>query len=178
MSESGQKWIQYLDALVGLSVVFTLIVLIVEVRGNSLVIERQIRTEHNTGIVAPLIATNELLSAYEKIKTRDGWEADIRAFTDHYGLEPREAIAWTRMLLGIWWQREIDYLTSGPSDELADSVRGLLAYPDNALFWTFNGDSFDPDFRAFVERQRELIPAEEVPVTSRSSFPSSEPDGD
>ena len=78
---------------------------------------------------------------------------------DDYGLAPAEAVAWTRMLYGIWWQRELDYLTMGSSDELAKSVRGLLGDPDNALFWTINSSGFDPGFQAFVERQRELAPA-------------------
>ena len=174
MSESRHKWLQYLDALVGVSVVFTLMVLIYEVRGNSLLIERQIRAERNMSIVAPLIATTELLSAYEKIKTRDGWEPDIRSFIDYYGLEPAEAVAWTRMLLGVWWQRELDYVTTGPSDELAESVRGLLGYSDSRLFWSFNRTDFDPGFQAFVERQRESVPADKSAEAMRLPSPATE----
>lgn len=116
-------------------------------------IERQIRAEYNNSIVAPLISTPELLTAYEKVKTQDGWEPDIRAFMEQYKLEPAEAVSWTRMLSGIWWGMEIDYLTRGPSPELAKAVSGLLHFPDNQLYWQENRTGFEPGFTVYVDRQ-------------------------
>ncbi|MDX1626103.1 MAG: hypothetical protein R3323_06285 [Wenzhouxiangellaceae bacterium] len=158
MSDARSRLFQYLEAVVGVSVVLTLIVLVIEVRGNSLMIERQIRSERANNIVAPLLAQEELLSAYGKVKALDGWEPDFRDFMDHYGLAPAEAIVWSRMLLGIWWALEVDYLTTGASPELREQVRGLLAFPDNRLFWEHQGSFFDPGFQAFVEAQGESGP--------------------
>jgi len=152
MSDRPNKWFQVLDAVTGLAVVATLVVLIVEVRVNTRMTERQIMLDRAANVSEPFISSAELLEAYELIKEKDGWEPDIQRFMDEYDLEPRQAIAWTRFLYVNWWTLEVDFLTSGPSDRLRDDVTGLLEYPDNRLFWDENRAGFSAAFRTFVDR--------------------------
>ena len=153
LNAERKTWLQYLDAIVGISVVLSLIVLIIEVRDNSLALERQVYAERVASVAAPLISTTHLLSAYRKVKTKDGWEPTIQNLMDEYGMEPEEAIAWSRMLLGIWRGLENDYLTLGDSETLRTSVGNLLYFPDNRLYWQDNREWFDPGFRAIVETE-------------------------
>ena len=157
MNAERKNWLRYLDALVGISVVLSLIVLIIEVRGNSLALERQVYAERIAAVAAPLISEDQLLSAYRKVKSKDGWEPTIQSLMDEYGMEPEEAIAWSRMLLVIWRGLESDYLTLGDSEALRESVRNLLYFPDNRLYWKDNQPWFDEGFRAIVEAE---MPAE------------------
>ena len=145
-------WLQRIEVITGLSVVVTLVVLIVEVRTNTREIQRQIFIDRVANIAAPFVSGPELLQAYERIKSKDGWEPDNRAFMDRYELEPAQAIAWTRFLMINWAGLEADFLASGPSERLARQVRGLLVFPDNQLLWETGTLGFTPGFRAYVEQ--------------------------
>ena len=147
------RWLQHVEVLTGLSVIVTLIVLIAEVRTNTQAIERQVLLDRMSSVAGPFTSGPELLQAYERNKELDGWEPGNVAFMERYGLEPAQAIAWTRFLLINWGGIEANFLTSGPSEELSRQIVGLMAFPDNRLFWETHAAVFDPAFETYVEEQ-------------------------
>jgi len=146
------KLLQYVEMITGVSVVVTLIILIVEVRTNTQMVERQLLMDATMNVAAPFTSGPELPQAYERVKEVDGWETSIQAFMERYDMEPAQAIAWTRFLTLNWGRIEADYLTIGPSEQLAAQIKGLITFPDNVLFWDTRGRSFDAKFMDYVER--------------------------
>jgi hypothetical protein len=66
-----------------------------------------------------------------------------------YGLAARQAVAWNMFLLHVWRGLEADYVYSGPSEDLATSIRSLFAFPDNQLF--YSPGTFSAEFAEYVE---------------------------
>lgn len=146
----GSKLREQLEWITGLTVVISLIVLIVEVRANTKALERQVNLDAITRVSEPFLEPAELLAGYERVKVLDGWDQPNAAFMEHYGMEPRQAVAWVRYLILLWGGVQADFVYGGPTPELEARVRSLLAYPDNQLFWS-NTSGVDPGFEAFIE---------------------------
>lgn len=147
-----------IEILTGISVVITLVLLLVEVRANTGALERQIRMDQAQSVAEPVLDDALLRSAYRKVKQRDGWEPEVAAFMDEYGLTDEEAITWTRFLYWAWVRREADYTYLGRDPALASSIHGLLVFPDNQLFWDTGRDGFSEDFQAWVDEIRATLP--------------------
>lgn len=134
--------------ITNLAVVASLAVLVVEVRANTTAIERDMLQERSAKIYEPFLSGPDLMEALERIKAVDGWDAQNEAFMRRYGLEPRQAIAWTRHLMSLWYSLETDFVTNGPSESLANLIRGAAEFPDQRLF--LETERFSPGFREYV----------------------------
>jgi hypothetical protein len=143
------------EILTGISIVITLALLTAEVRGNTRALERQIRMDRAQAVAEPILESEVLRDAYRAVKTRDGWEPDMAAFMEQYGLTEEQAIAWTRFLYWAWVRVEADFEYLGRDPDLRSSIEGLLGFPDNALFWETSSEGFTPAFREWVEEIRE-----------------------
>jgi hypothetical protein len=122
------------ELVASLAVILTLVLLLLEVRGNTLAVKRQIAMDHYNSIFTSFIDPPTLLSAMKKVKAVDGMEHYVHAFMETYGLNDAEAYVWSRFLLQIWMGLLQDFDDNGPSERLAASIRPLLAFPDNNLF--------------------------------------------
>ncbi len=55
----------------------------------------------------------------------------------------------------LWTGLEADYVRAGNSPVLERYVKGLLAFPDVALYWDVGAPQvFDSQFRAYVTKRR------------------------
>ena len=163
------RWLERVEIVAALSVVITLILLVVEVRGNTKALERQILLDRGSNVAVPFMEGPELLTAFEKVKAIDGWGALEAELMARYELEPAQAVAWMFFLYKVWTGMEADYVYAGSSDELASSIEGLLAFPDNRLYWRHSGDGYSADFRAYVESLVASSPRKELASSDREA---------
>jgi len=131
--------------------VVTLVVLIQEVRYNTLALERQADLDRASALAEPFFEAPELASVLAKIKAVDGEDPVPDALIERYGLTSAEAILWERHLRRVWLEHEADFDRSGPTAELVAWIAGTLATHDNRLYWENMRAQTGPAFRAFVE---------------------------
>ena len=145
-----EQWAHWAEIIASIGVVVTLVVLVQEVRYNTLALERQADLDRAAALAEPFFEAPELASVLAKIKAVDGEDAFPDALIERYGLTPAEAILWDRHLRRVWLEHEADFDRSGPTPELAAWIRGTLSSPDNQLYWEIRGPSSGAGFRAFV----------------------------
>jgi len=136
------------EIVASFGVIITLVLLLLEVRGNTLTMERQIEMAHFETLFTPFIEPSVLLSAMTKIKTVDGSEVDVAAFMATYDMSEAEAIAWSRFQLIMWAGIQQRFVYDGPSDRLAAEIRKLMNHPDVALF--LKHSHFSEEFTAYI----------------------------
>jgi ketosteroid isomerase-like protein len=145
-----KNWAQRIELIASVSVVVTLVLLVVEVRANTGALERQVLLDRAAGMATPFMEGPELLEAFRRVKAVDGWGPLEAELMERYELEPAQSVAWTFFLYKIWNNLEADYAFAGRSDELTGSIQGLLAFPDNQLYWKHAAGQFSPEFVAYV----------------------------
>ena len=155
------RWLQRVEIIAAISVVITLILLVVEVRANTKALERQVLLDRGSNVAVPFMEGPELLRAFEKVKAIDGWGPLEAEFMARYEMEPAQAVAWMFFLYKVWTGMEADFVYAGSSDELANAIEGLLAFPDNQLYWRHARDGYSAEFRAYVESLAASPPREE-----------------
>ena len=148
MAEKG--WQRWIEPVVAVSVVISLIVLIAEVRTNTRALDRQSRMDQLTILTQPFLDDVALGDVLAKIKAVDGREATVVALMDTYALTDLEATSWHRHLFSIWGAIEADFLYSG-SEFVESNVRALLPYTDAKLYWATNRGFHSSEFAAFVD---------------------------
>lgn len=137
------------EVVASFAVIISLILLLLEVRGNTLAMERQTEMAHYNSLFTAFIEPTALMSAMTKIKAVDGIEADIEAFIATYDMSETEATAWSRFQLLIWAGMQQSFIYDGPSDRLAKEIRQLLRFPDIVLFLKHNPPS--EAFMSYIE---------------------------
>ncbi len=145
------RWAQRVEIVASISVVVTLVLLVIEVRGNTKAVERQVLLDRASTVSAPFMEGPELLEAFKRVKEVDGWDAMHVEFMERYDMNPTQSVAWTFFLYKVWSGLRADFAYAGPSDKLASEIRSLLSYPDNQLYWKYFGLDHDPEFTAYVE---------------------------
>jgi type III secretory pathway component EscR len=147
-----KNWASIAEMVASLAVIISLALLVLEVRGNTLAVERQINKDHVRSILTPFIDPPILLSAMKKIKNVDGHDDYVQAFMESYDLDSAEAYAWGNFLLIIWMDMEQDFVENGPSDRLAEQIRELVRHPDVTLF--LENFEFSEVFNSYIESLR------------------------
>ena len=138
------------EVVASFGVIITLVLLLLEVRGNTLTMERQIEMTHFKTLFTSFIEPSVLMSAMTKIKAVDGSEVDVAAFMATYDMSEAEAIAWSRFQLIIWAGIQQRFVYDGPSDRLAAEIRQLMKFPDVALF--LKHSQFSEELTAYIEQ--------------------------
>jgi hypothetical protein len=134
------------------AIAVSLVFLILEIRNNTLVQERQMQMDRNAGFTDPYISAPDVLKVYAKVKAVDGGEPVVEAFMDRYNLTPEEAVLWSRLVQSTWFVWQSHYLFGGPSNDLESTIRGVFKYPDVQIAYELNEDSLlSPEFIAYVE---------------------------
>ena len=121
------------EIVASVAVVITLVLLMQDVKTNTLAIERQVAMDRGVSISTPFFQEPGLAGILAKIRDVDGEDPLLTAFVDRYGFSQEEAILWTRHLGLLWNELEADYLYGQPEDAVA-MVQGLLAFPDNQIY--------------------------------------------
>lgn len=145
-----QQWAHWSEIVASVAVVVTLVILVREVRGNTLALERQADLDRAAALTTPFFSASRLASVLARIKSVDGADPLPQAFMDRYGLTPEDAILWERHLWLVWLQHEADFERSGPSPKLEAWIGAALDTPDNVLYWQTLGRYSGAEFRSFV----------------------------
>jgi len=151
--ERVSRWV---EILANLGVIVTLLLLVAEVRDNTLALQRQAFLDRSTAMNIPFLQDGPLPGILAAIKSVDGWEGSPfeQAFADRYGVPIEDAIVWARHLSMVWGSLDADYQLAGASPALAARVRLLLTFPDNQLLWRTTPELFSSEFRTYVAEQR------------------------
>lgn len=148
----------WMELAVGVSVVISLVVLIVEVRTNTRALERQSRMDYISAITEPYLDDVRLGDVLAKVKAVDGREPTVQALMDAYGLTDTEASTWGRFLYRNWYGLEADYKYGG-RELVEPTLRVLVPYPDGVIYWNTTRDLHSPEFQALVDEiMAELMP--------------------
>jgi hypothetical protein len=153
-----QPWTQLAEIVASAAVVITLLFLIMEVRGNTRAVERQIGLDGVARVTAPLINFADFAEIYGRVKAIDGPEPLTAAFAERYRLTLEQSVRWARYHHQLWLGLQADYLYSGPSARLDNTLRVLLSFPDSRLFWDHEKGLFTEAFAAHVEALRGTRP--------------------
>ena len=139
------------------AVIVSLVILIIEVRGNTVALERQIAMDRANALAVPFFES-ELPSILAKIKSVDGAKGAIPLYMEEYDLSLSEAIRWERHLILLWETLEAQYIADGPSEDLDNQVSILLSNRDNQIYVTNTAKfRFSRGFRNYVsDRQANL----------------------
>lgn len=137
------------EVVASLGVIITLVLLLLEVRENTMTMERQTETAHFNLLFTSLIEPSILRSAYTKIKAVDGAETTVAAFMATYDMSEAEAVVWSRYQLMLWGGMQLNFVYDGPSDRLAKEIRQLLQFPDIVLFLEQN--TLSEEFMSYIE---------------------------
>jgi hypothetical protein len=131
-----EKWTQVAEIVAAAGVIITLVLLIQEVRTNTRAVQEQSRAQFTAAISEPFLSPDVLPGLYAKVKAVDSLALDpeVVAFVDRYDMTPAEAIQWTRLLFLQWSQWEARFEREGPSEELANWIRRIMAAPDFELY--------------------------------------------
>ena len=135
-----------------IAIVITLIVLVLEVQGNTAALQRQIDIDRasriNESMDSPYIP-----AIFAKIKEvdPDAISNTDQVFMERYGLTFEEATRITRYFRFQWRGHEADFISDAPGQEGRDAeMKVILRFPENALFWELSQDGFNQDFVAHV----------------------------
>lgn len=151
-----QKWTQLSEMAAALAVVVTLVILIQEVRTNTLAIRQQGLDQRATNVAQPFLDPAVLPRLYAKVKSVDGGvDPDVAAFMARYDMSMEEALQWTRHLSMLWRGVESEFLINGRSPTLDLWIRQAFRSPDIGLAWSSWEDwpgLFDPAFVQYVRQ--------------------------
>ena len=152
------------DIVSGAAIVVTIVVLILEVRTNSALLERQIELDRIDRL-ASISESDYLVDVLAKIKEIDSDYVGrpTAAFMDRYGLGFAEADRWVRYLRRAWQSNQADYL-AGQLGGLEEQIAAQLEFPDQALYWQHSHSDFDPRFVNYVS---EIAPNYETVLDDR-----------
>ena len=134
------------------AIAVSLVFLILEIRNNTLIQERQMQMDRYAQLTDPYFSSPEMSKVHAKVKAVDGVEPVAKAFMERYNLTSAEAALWSRAVQMNWLVWQTNYLFGGPSKDLERTIRGVFKYPDTRIVYEINEDSLlSPEFIAYVE---------------------------
>jgi len=142
-----------LAELTGLAaVIVSLVLLIFEIRDNSLAIQQQSMLARAEAITAPFYET-DLANILVKVAAVDGDFGMPSQFAERYDLSDRQAILWERHLWHVWEVMQASYTTQGSSEHLDKQIRLSMLSPSNQLYLSdAKKYQFTAEFRQHVEQ--------------------------
>jgi hypothetical protein len=150
-----ERWAHWAEIGASVAVVASLLLLVQQVRQNTVMLERQIALDRATAFNAPFLDDSPLADILGRIKVVDGPEPVEEALMTRYDLEYAEAVRWVRHLALVWTALEADFVANGRSDPLDGVAWSLLGSPDNRLYWENGAPQVtDSGFRDHVSRLR------------------------
>ena len=149
------RFSQISEIVTGLAIVITLVVLVLEVNGNTRAMEYQLELERYDRLFG--IADSDYLPPImRKIKAVDEPEGGVilNTYMDRYDLTLEEAERWVRYMGVIWSGLQSEH---GYGKDNSNYIRALLENTDQHIYWQTIKDTnwYDPDFVAYVEDVRQ-----------------------
>ena len=144
-----QKWALIAEVVGSIAILATLIVLVIETRGNTAELRRQSALDRARFVSTDMLNSPDLAGLLARIKEQDGYEPVTKAFMDEYGFTAEEAIRFGRHLEGIWFTIQADFFAGV---DLEEEVEWSCTFPDTRLFLLNAQDQFDQEFVDFYER--------------------------
>lgn len=133
----------------GIAIVITIVLLIVEVRSNGKLLQRQIELERIDR--SAIFDSQYLPDILEKIKSVDGVGGTVQAFMDRYDLTYVDADRWVRYMRQQWEAHEANF-RFGETESLESMLPILMNFPDQVLFYEVARSGMDPAFVQFVDQ--------------------------
>jgi hypothetical protein len=152
LTKKLKQWTLVAEVAASLAVIFSLFLLVAEIRENTAAVERQTATDHRRSVFSPFMSPPVLLEAIRKVKAVDGNADYVTAYMDTYDMTDTEAYAFGNFQLTIWTDMQQDFVDNGPSDRLAEQIRRLLVHPDVKLF--LEHFELSEEFRLYIENVR------------------------
>lgn len=142
--------VEWMEVATGLAVLVGLVLVVMELRVNTMAVNRQAAVERASSLTEPFLYSDVLRAADEKVRAVDGSGTIGDAFIETYGMKPEQALAWSRHLMQVWSIVQADYL-HGDSEAALTLAGALLTNPDNRLY-VENWPLFEQTFQAEVDR--------------------------
>lgn len=147
-----EKWAHLAEIIGGAAIIVSLVMLILEVRQNTAVQDRQIQIARFLNYTDSYIDPFAARAVYSKVKEIDGPEPLAEAYMDRYGLTAVEAVLWSRLVSRSFFYWQSDFEFEGESSALATELKFIPTYPDAMLAYEINEDDLlTREFRAYVE---------------------------
>ena len=142
----------------GVAIVATLVILVLQVRGNTAILQRQIDLDRAYRDASEMVNSEYMPEILTRIKEIDvgTTEPAIVAFMDRYGLSLAESDRFVRWLRRGWRSNEADFLANGPSETLDSAIQAGLSFPDQAIFWENSRWVFGEEFVRYVDSVERL----------------------
>jgi hypothetical protein len=147
-------WVDIAEITASLAVVVTLLLLVFQIRES----DRQERIQNTVRMAQwdaqMFLQSDQLPVIAAKIEESANPEF-LREFRIRYDLSIEEAGIWNRWVYLIWKSLEAEFLSVGPSDQLAQHIRLSVTYDDQRLVIlpavTSANPLFHQDFTSYVD---------------------------
>jgi hypothetical protein len=149
-----EKWALIAEIVGGAAVLLTVIFVLIELRANSALLERQIALERDNRDMQTVLESETLLRLISRIDEVDGTVSPAKtAIMERYDFDPVDAEHVLRYYRRQWAGYEVDF-EAGATDELRRRLSLMLRFPDQRLYWEFEGQNPpDSDFARFVNEE-------------------------
>jgi hypothetical protein len=138
----------WLALIANLGVIAGLVFVGLEVRQNTLAMEREIRISFADNVHGQIAESDYLAPIVSKIMEEDGNAVAVNELMVEYELSAEEAQRWWRHLLQIWLRDQADWIYEGEID-CANSIFKMRFKDQQILFNSFK-DSLEPGFAKCV----------------------------
>lgn len=159
-STKVQQWANWAEIVASIAIVVSLAFLIMEVRYNTRILERQAVLDRTAAFNTPFLEDSPMPAILTRIKAVDGFDPVEEVFAARYELSYLEAVRWVRHLAVLWTVLEADYRVNGRSPALEAVAWSLLGSPDNQLYWDQGAPQVTSGaFRSYVSGLRAALAA-------------------
>ena len=142
---------QWLTLLANLGVIAGLIFVGIEVRQNTLAIERELNTSFADNVHGRLSDSDYLAPIVTKIMAKELDFEMLAELKNEYELTDIEAQRWWRHLMQIWLRYQADWVYRGRAVNDCQHERFLMEFQDNQLLMKHSADQFEAGFVACVQ---------------------------
>ena len=128
---------QWLTLVANLGVIAGLVFVGIEVRQNTLAIERELATSFADNVHGTLANSDHLTAIAAKIMKHEGGAPTLlKALGDEYDLTEIETQRWWRHLMQIWLRSQADWVYRGRDPDDCEHEGFLMQFRDNQILIT------------------------------------------
>lgn len=142
----------WLTLIANLGVIGGLVFVGLEVRQNTLAMERQIRVEFADNTHGRIAESNELVSIVAKVVEGQGVPNFLQKLNEEFGLTHEETQRWWRYIYLVMLRDEADWLYN--EEEGCPNLAFRLQFLDQQIVFDAMKHTFDPGFVMCVEAKR------------------------
>ena len=144
----------WLTLVANVGVLAGLIFVGLEIRQNTLALEREIRISNADAVHGQVANSDYLVQINQKMAAMSGGPNAlvdlVDAYQEVFGLSENEAHRWWRYLMQVWQRNQADWIYSGREDDDCGQAEALLRFKDNQLFFDAMKGELDQEYVACV----------------------------